>query len=154
MGAVRSAVLASAVATGVLLAVAGCADADLKAATASAESAAATGCQPSPRTTPAPRLPAQVAGLVPEGAVVTTVEVRSGQRTVVGAVVARPFEDALSQLRSATERAGLSLENGEVEEHDAESDFHGHGVRGRWALRAAPGCEGSTLLSLVVAPGS
>ncbi len=145
-----------AVALGILLTVSGCADADLKAASASAHSALGTGCRPTTPPSTSTTLPADVADLplLPEGAVVTGVESRSGHRTVVGAVVALPFTEALSQLRSTYERAGLTLDHGEVEERDAESDFHGQGVRGRWGLRAVPGCDASTMVSLVVAPAS
>ena len=146
----------AALAAGVLLAAGGCADADLKAANADAHSAVGSGCRVTAPASAPPALPADVAALplLPEGAVVTSVESRSEHRTVVGAVVERPFTDVLAQLRSRYEQGGLVLEHGEVEERDAESNFHGHGVEGRWGLRAVDGCDGATTVSVVVAPAS
>jgi hypothetical protein len=148
--------VAVAVTLGVLVGAGGCADPDLKAANADATTALGNGCRPTPPAGARTTLPDAVAGLplLPPGAVVTSVETRSGQRTVVSAVVERPFAEVLPQLRSAYEHAGLVLDHGEVEKHDAESDFHGQGVKGRWGLRSVSGCDAATTVSLVVAPAS
>lgn len=94
-----------------------------------------------------PRLP-----LLPEDAVPTSVQARSGERTVVEGVVPRPFAQVLAGQRTSYERAGLVLDHGEVEPRDAESDFHGRGLLGRWALREVPGCPGHTSVSVVLKP--
>ena len=148
--------LGAAVTLAVLTAVGGCADADLKAANADATSALGGGCHPTPAAGARTTLPADVAALplLPEGAVITGVESRSGGRTVVSAVVERSFADVLPQLREAYEQGGLLLDHGEVEKHDAESDFHGRGVKGRWGLRSVSGCDAATTVSVVVAPAS
>ena len=152
----RRAALGAALALTVLVGAGGCADPDLKAATTDATSALGGGCHPTPTPGAHTTLPDGVArlGLLPEGAVVTSVESRSENRTVVGAVVERPFKDVLAQLRTRYVQGGLVLEHGEVEERDAESDFHGHGYEGRWGLRAVDGCDGATTVSVVVAPRS
>lgn len=151
----RTAVCA-ALAAGVLLGASGCADADLKAANADAHSALGAGCRPTAPASAPPTLPTDVAALplLPQDAVITSVESRSDHRTVVGAVVARPFRDVLAELRDGYGRAGLVLDHGEVESRDAESDFHGKGVKGRWGVRAVDGCDDATTVSVVVAPAS
>ncbi|KQX69544.1 hypothetical protein [Angustibacter sp. Root456] len=156
MSALLRGALAGVAALAVLAAAGGCADPDLKAADAEATSALGSGCHPSPSPGARTTLPDDVAALplLPDGAVVTGVESRSGQRTVVSAVVERPFDEVLPQLRRTYEQGGLVLDHGEVEEHDAESDFHGQGVKGRWGLRTAAGCDGATTVSVVVAPAS
>ncbi|MGN6611056.1 MAG: hypothetical protein ACTHLJ_04725 [Angustibacter sp.] len=148
--------LGAAVALTVLVGAGGCADPDLKAANADAKSAIGSGCHPTPAPGARTTLPDGVAGLplLPEGAVVTSVESRSQNRTVIAAVVERPFTDVLPQLRTGYEQGGLVLEHGEVEERDAESNFHGHGFKGRWGLRTVDGCDGATTVSVVVAPTS
>lgn len=153
-----SRVAAGLAALAVVVGAAGCADPDLKAADADAKNAV-SGCHATPAggSSGAPTtLPADVAALrlLPDGAVVTGVEQRSGRRTVVSAVVERPFDAVLRDVRSAYERAGFVLEHGEVEKHDAESDFRGQGVKGRWGLRAVSGCDAATTVSVVVAPAS
>lgn len=152
----QRAVLGAAVALTVLTGASGCADADLRAANADAKSAIGSGCHPTAPAGARTTLPDDVAGLplLPDGAVVTGVESRSDHRTVVSAVVERAFDDVLPQLRDAYAQAGLVLDHGEVEEHDAESDFHGQGVKGRWGLRAVSGCDAATTVSVVVAPSS
>jgi hypothetical protein len=53
-------------------------------------------------------------------------------------------------------RAGFRLGEGESESgREAESDFSGHGVRGRFKVRLLFGCTGaSVLLVSVVTPGT
>jgi hypothetical protein len=89
---------------------------------------------------------------LPAGTVVTAADERSGGRTVVNGIAPTPFEDALAQLQRAYPSAGYALSAGEVEERDAESNWAGHGLRGRWALRASPSCAGEVLVSVLVAP--
>ncbi len=120
-----------------------------KAAASAVRTSGAASCTPPTSTTKLPdtwpALP-----LVPEDYALASVETRSGDRTVVAGVVPHAFRDALTSLRTAYEQAGLVLDHGEVEERDAESNFHGKGYEGRWALREVPGCPSSTTLSLVV----
>ncbi|MGN6331687.1 MAG: hypothetical protein ACTHOD_08540 [Motilibacteraceae bacterium] len=89
---------------------------------------------------------------LPAGTVVTAADARSGGRTVVTGIAPTPFEDALVQLQQAFPAAGYALAAGEVEQRDAESNWAGHGLRGRWALRASPTCAGEVLVSVLVAP--
>jgi hypothetical protein len=134
---------------------AGCADSDLGGASSVAAAAVTSGpagtCTAPSRSAIAPAEVTSL-GLLPDGAVVTGVEQRSQSRTVVGAVVARPFAEVLAAMRTTYAAHGLTLKDGEVEKRDAESTFTGAGHQGRWALRQVDGCPGATTVSVVVAP--
>ncbi|WP_316740948.1 hypothetical protein [Streptomyces sp. MK7] len=84
---------------------------------------------------------------VPDGAVVTSVEHRTGGRLVVATVVRDGFDTTLAFLHKWLPKAGYIPEKGEVEEDDAESDFSSTSVRGRWTLRKMPDCEGGVYLT-------
>ncbi|HET7396898.1 MAG TPA: hypothetical protein VFJ94_00110 [Intrasporangium sp.] len=90
------------------------------------------------------------AARLPAGYVITSVEARSGDRTVVSAVSPRGFQDTLGDLRAAFSTRGWTLSGGEVEEGDAESNFSGNGYKGRWGIRALPGCQEDTTVSVVL----
>ena len=60
-------------------------------------------------------------------------------------------KDVLADLQAAYPGAGLTLTEGETEEHDAESNFTGDGVTGRWGIRELSDCaEPATRIDLVV----
>jgi hypothetical protein len=95
-------------------------------------------------------LPADFPAPLPEGAVVVAVQKRDGGRTVVTAVVPAAEKDVLVDLQAAYPAAGLTLTEGETEEHDAESNFTGD-VTGRWGIRELADCaEPATRIDLVV----
>ena len=95
-------------------------------------------------------LPADFPAPLPDGAVVVAVQERDGGRTVVTAVVPVAERDVLADLQAAYPAAGLSLTEGETEEHDAESNFTGD-VTGRWGIRGLSNCsEAATRIDLVV----
>jgi hypothetical protein len=60
---------------------------------------------------------------------------------VVTGVVPTGHEDVLAELQRAYPAAGLTLTEGETEERDAESNFEGDGVEGRWGIRELPDCS-------------
>ena len=90
-------------------------------------------------------------GLLPDGAVITTVEQRDGGRTVITATAPTPFTELLDRVRAGYTAHGLTQLNGEAENGDAESDFTGQGYKGRWGLRQVNGCPTNTTISVVVA---
>ena len=95
-------------------------------------------------------LPADFRAPLPQGAVVVAVQQRDGGRTVVTAVVPAAEKDVLADLQAAYPAAGLTLTEGETEDHDAESNFTGH-VTGRWGIRELSDCsEPATRIDLVV----
>ena len=88
---------------------------------------------------------------LPEGAIVVAVQKRDDDRTVVTAVVPSAEPDVLAGLQSAYSDAGLTLTEGETEERDAESNFTGDGVTGRWGIRELTDCsDPATRIDLVV----
>ncbi|MHB1472835.1 MAG: hypothetical protein ACYCV4_04270 [Dermatophilaceae bacterium] len=89
---------------------------------------------------------------LPPRAVVTGSEVRTGRRLVVTAVSPDDVKTVLIYLQSALPKAGLRLTEGEVEPHDAESNYEGPAYRGRWTLRDIPGCPADTVVTVLVAP--
>jgi len=89
---------------------------------------------------------------LPTSFLATGADERSGGRLVLDGVTTDDFETTLHFLQKELPKAGYRLTEGEVEEHDAESNFSGHGVRGRWAIRVADGCTTRTTLSVVVQP--
>jgi hypothetical protein len=92
--------------------------------------------------------PAQAA--VPQGYVVTNVQARTAGRTVVTAVSPKPFKQTLADIQRAYSTRGWTAAEGEVEARDAESDFSGNGLRGRWAIREIPACTDNTSVSVLI----
>jgi hypothetical protein len=88
---------------------------------------------------------------LPTGYVVSAIDRRDGGRTVVSAVSPKPFKETLKDMQETYSAGGWKLSGGEVEKDDAESNFSGNGVIGRWAIRAMTGCAGNTGVSLVTA---
>ncbi|MFI6357140.1 hypothetical protein ACIBJF_31850 [Streptomyces sp. NPDC050743] len=132
-----------------LAAVTGCSPAPRNAgplrATPFTAASAPGGC-PTAASLPLPKgFPADLP--VPEGAVVTSVEHRTGGRLIVATVVRSSFDATLAFLRKQLPKAGYTLKNGEVEKDDAESDFSSTTVLGRWTLRKMPDCEGGVYVT-------
>lgn len=90
------------------------------------------------------------AAALPGTFVVTGVEARSGGRTVVTAVSPEPFAQTLAKMQKAYSSRGWTASEGEVEQRDAESNFAGNGLRGRWAVREVPDCTDNTSVSLLI----
>lgn len=137
----------------VVLALTGCGGDEMEKAMASAPSSGGTKAalvcakDATPVTVPA-SLPTQAA--VPDGYVVTGAEGRSGERTIITAVSPKPFKETLADMQSAYSTRGWTPSEGEVEARDAESNFAGNQLRGRWAIREIPDCPGNTSVSVLV----
>jgi hypothetical protein len=92
-----------------------------------------------------------LSAFLPEGTVVVAFDMRDDGRTVVTGVVPAAEPDVLADLQSAYPAAGLTLTEGETEERDAESNFTGEGVIGRWGIRALEDCSpAATRIDLVL----
>lgn len=87
---------------------------------------------------------------VPDGYVVTGTEARSAGRTIVTAVSPKPFKETLAEMQDAYSSRGWSPSEGEVEARDAESNFSGNDLRGRWAIRQMPDCPDNTSVSVLI----
>ena len=130
---------------------AGCADEmeDAMAETGSGATPAALVCAADAKAVDLPEgYPAQAT--LPDGVVVTGVQARSQGRTVVTAVSPKPFKQTLADMQQAYSTRGWTPSEGEVEDRDAESNFDGNGLRGRWAIREIPDCTGNTSVSVLI----
>ena len=87
---------------------------------------------------------------VPAGYVVTATEARSGGRTVLTATSPRPFKQTLAEMQTAYSTRGWTPSEGEVEARDAESNFQGNQLRGRWTIRQIPDCPDNTSVSVLI----
>jgi hypothetical protein len=98
-------------------------------------------------------LPSGFSAPLPQGTVVVDVRKASERRTVVTGVVPSAEKDVLDGLHQAYASAGLTLTSGETEERDAESNFTGAGVKGRWGIRELSNCSPvATRIDVVIAP--
>ena len=96
-------------------------------------------------------VPSGFSAPLPQGTVVVAVDRRDDGRTVLTGVVAAAEPDVLADLQKAYPAAGITLTEGETEERDAESNFTGSGLTGRWGIRALENCTpAATRIDLVV----
>jgi len=97
------------------------------------------------------RLPAGWIVPLPAGAVPVDVRRSTNNRVIVTSVAPAAESDVLTAMQRGFASAGLKLTDGETEEHDAESNFTGKGVTGRWGIRELTGCDGpATRIDVVV----
>jgi hypothetical protein len=83
---------------------------------------------------------------LPDGTVVSFVE--SGAiRQIVG-FAPLSFPDAVRWFREDFTAKGYAPGAGDAEMDEAEADFSGHGVRGRWRVNAITGCAGATVVTI------
>lgn len=81
-------------------------------------------------------------------------EDRGSAGIVVSAVTSTSFPATLHLLQTKLPAAGFTPSDGEVEPHDAESDWSSSKYDGRWAIRELDACDGDTLVSVVARPTS
>ena len=97
------------------------------------------------------KLPGNWAVPLPDGAVPVDVRESTNGRVIVTSVVPAEESDVLKAMQRNFAGAGLKLTDGETEEHDAESNFTGKGLTGRWGIRELDGCDGpATRVDVVV----
>ena len=86
---------------------------------------------------------------LPRGAVLDGVRQAYGYRIVSGFVpgAINPVRDFLV---ARLPDAGYHLGRGDAETAEAEAAYRGHGVRGRWKVRAVPGCPGALSIQIAV----
>jgi hypothetical protein len=86
---------------------------------------------------------------IPAGMVVVGSEKRSDGRLIVYGVSPDGVKTVLADLQKGLPAAGYTPKEGEVEAHDAESNWVGHGYRGRWEIRELPGCDADTSITIL-----
>jgi len=86
------------------------------------------------------QLPPGFAAPLPAGTVVVAVQKRNDGTTVVTGVIPTAEAAALKELQHAYSSGGWKLTEGETEARDAESNFTGTGITGRWGIRELSDC--------------
>lgn len=90
---------------------------------------------------------------LPPGTKLYNVDDRGADGIVVTGVTDKPFPRVLNALNTQLPARGFTLEDGETEPHDAESDWTAPGYTGRWAIRELSDCSGDTLVNVVARSG-
>jgi hypothetical protein len=95
-------------------------------------------------------LPAPLARFpLPAGAVIERRRLEYGY-AIYGGYVPGAVNPVRDFLVSRLPRAGYGLGPGDAEAAEAEAAYSGHGVRGRWKVRAVPGCPGALALQIAL----
>jgi hypothetical protein len=95
-------------------------------------------------------LPASLAPFpLPAGSVIERRQLKYGYAIYSGYVpgAINPVRDFLVSRQSAS---GYRLGQGDAETAEAEAAYSGHGVHGRWKVRAVPGCPGALTIQIAV----
>jgi len=77
---------------------------------------------------------------LPPGLVVTRTERRSGNLLTAYGRAPGDFHTVVAFFNAPLAKAGFSQLNGQLDRYDAESDFTGPAVRGRWKTDVSPDC--------------
>lgn len=89
---------------------------------------------------------------LPAGLLVTRTERRDGQRLIAYARVPGDFHGVVRFFNASLPAAGFTQSKGEIDPFDAESDFTGSRVQGRWVAGLSPECDGSASVTVLVLP--
>lgn len=97
-------------------------------------------------------LPAGWPGQVPlpAGLVVTRTEHRSGDRLIAYGRAPGDFHAVVDFFNARLPTAGFTQKNGEIDPHDAESDFTGTRFSGRWTTGSSADCPTASEVSVLV----
>ena len=89
---------------------------------------------------------------LPTGLVVTRTERRSGGRLIAYGRVRGDFHAEVRSFNTRLPAAGFAQRKGQIDPHDAESNFVGRTVRGRWTAGLSPECGGQSSVTVLVLP--
>jgi hypothetical protein len=89
---------------------------------------------------------------LPPEIVVTRTERRSGDRLIAYGRVPGDFHGVVRFFNARLPAAGLPQRNGQLDPLDAESDFGGATVQGRWTTGFSPECAGASAVTVLVLP--
>lgn len=90
---------------------------------------------------------------LPTGLVVTRTELRSGGRLIAYGRVGGDLHTVVQFFNTRLPAAGFAQRNGEIDRYDAESDFVGRSMQGRWTAGRSPECKDQSSVTLLVQPG-
>lgn len=91
---------------------------------------------------------------LPPDLVVTRTERRSGDRLIAYGRVPGDFHRVVRFFNARLPAAGLPQRNGQLDPLDAESDFGGAAVQGRWTTGFSPECAGASAVTVLVLPAT
>ena len=88
---------------------------------------------------------------LPPGTVVTSTQNSAGG-VILNAVAPGEIDSTKEFLETQVPKAGFDLDGTESEDNEAESEFEGHGYKGRWRLHSISGCPNALTLTLFAQP--
>lgn len=91
---------------------------------------------------------------LPPHLVVTRTERRSGARLIAYGRVPGDFHDVVDHFNARLPAAGLRQQNGQLDPLDAESDFVGLDLQGRWRTGPSVLCRGQADVTVLVLPAT
>lgn len=81
---------------------------------------------------------------LPAGSVIMSSRRSLGGTVITGAIPSQSFKGTAQYFLTQLPKRGYKVEDSETEApHDAEGQFRGKGIVGRWALKAITGCGGA-----------
>jgi len=86
--------------------------------------------------------------------VITRTEQRSGDRLIAYGRAPGDFHTVVTFFNAQLTKAGFQQLDGQLDPFDAESDFTGPTVHGRWKTELSPDCASSASVTVLVTPGS
>ena len=89
---------------------------------------------------------------LPPGTVVIGQEERSGHRLILHTRAPTDVQGVARFFAEALPGAGYTQSQGESEQGEAEANYAGKGVQGRWRANAIPDCPGAVMLDVLAAP--
>ena len=89
---------------------------------------------------------------LPTGGLVTRTERRSGDRLIASLRVPGDFHDVVRFFNARLPAAGYTQRGGQLDPFDAESDFVGARVAGRWTAGLSAQCDGHSDVVVLVQP--
>lgn len=89
---------------------------------------------------------------LPAGTVLTGSEDRGKDGVVITGVTGTDFAAVLRGLQTQLPAKAFTPSEGEVEPHDAESNWASAGYTGRWAIRELERCAGDVSVQVVARP--
>lgn len=93
-----------------------------------------------------------VAVPLPPGLVITRTERRSGDLLIAYGRAPGDFHTVVTFFNTQLPKAGFQQLDGQLDRFDAESDFTGPAVRGRWKTELSPDCASSTGVTVLITP--
>jgi hypothetical protein len=87
---------------------------------------------------------------LPPGTVITVARDQANGKLVVGGFIPGDLARAVAFLQRELPGAGYQLLHNEAEAGEAEADFQGPGVMGRWKVGAMARCAGAVSLTIVM----